>query len=82
MTPVSSFSWVIPYDCTAVIDYYGAINFVFIRIVLSFDLNENINQDEGGADVDAADSDEEEAFMGKVSLVSNELTLLVLVWKL
>jgi len=36
------------------------------KIVLSFDLNENINQDEGGADVDAADSDEEEAFMGKI----------------
>ena len=37
------------------------------RIVLSFDLNENINQDEGGADVDAG-SDDEEAFLGKVKL--------------
>lgn len=35
------------------------------RIVLSFDLNENINQDEGGADVDAG-SDDEEAFLGKI----------------
>ena len=39
----------------------------FTRIVLSFDLNENINQDEGGADVDAG-SDDEEAFLGKVKL--------------
>ena len=37
------------------------------RIVLSFDLNENINQDEGGADVDAGSGDEE-AFLGKVKL--------------
>ena len=34
---------------------------------MSFDLNENINQDEGGADVEAADSDDEEAFLGKVN---------------
>ena len=34
-----------------------------VRIVLSFDLNENINQDEGGEDVD---HDDDEAFIGKV----------------
>ncbi|XP_068679524.1 complement component 1 Q subcomponent-binding protein, mitochondrial-like isoform X2 [Montipora foliosa] len=33
------------------------------RIVLSFDLNENINQDEGGEDVD---HDDDEAFIGKI----------------
>ena len=33
--------------------------------MLSFDLNENINQDEAGAD-DAAGSDDEDAFIGKV----------------
>ena len=39
------------------------------RIVLSFDLNENINQDEGGADTAAAEVDDEEAFIGKVQTV-------------
>ena len=35
--------------------------------MLSFDLNENINQDEAGADDDAAaGSDDEDAFVGKV----------------
>ena len=34
--------------------------------MLSFDLNENINQDEGVPDVEPADSDDEEASFGKV----------------
>lgn len=36
------------------------------KIVLSFDLNENINQDEGGADTASAEVDDEEAFIGKI----------------
>lgn len=44
---------------------YANLICLHTRIVLSFDLNENINQDEGGADVDAG-SDDEEAFLGKV----------------
>lgn len=46
--------------------------------MLSFDLNENINQDEAGADDDAAGSDDEDAFIGKVSLcIMVNITLVV-----